>query len=153
MTTTTVAPAAGLSLKTIGLIILGLAILVSGYLSYVKATDVAMVCVDSATFDCGKVQNSAYSEMFGVPIAWLGLTTNLILVALILLEDRVALLQDYGLLITFGLVLFAFLFSVYLVYVQAALLKTYCPWCLVHEVLIFALFGVTSLRVYRLFQE
>ena len=142
-----------LSLRNISLIILTLAILVSGYLTYVKATDVAMVCVESATFDCGKVQNSAYAEIFGIPIAWLGLATNLLILALILLEDGVPFLQDYGLILTFGVVLFAFLFSIYLVYVQAVLLNAYCPWCLTHEALITALFIVVGMQVYQLFQD
>jgi len=50
-------------------------------------------------------------------------------------------------------VLFAFLFSVYLVYVQAALLNAYCPWCLTHEALITALFIVVGMQVYQLFQD
>jgi len=37
-------------------------------------------------------------------------------------------------------VLFAFLYSVYLVYLQAFRIQAYCVWCLTHEALITVLF-------------
>jgi len=137
------------NLRRWSLIVLIVVILISGYLSYVKLTNVPMVCVENGPFNCEVVQNSSYSRMFGLPIAWYGFGTNLILLALLLLENRVQFLRDYGVTIIFGIVLFAFLYSVWLVYVQAALLQAYCPWCLAHEVLITILFVLSSIRMKR----
>jgi uncharacterized membrane protein len=137
------------SLRRWMLIVLVFCLIVSGYLSYVKLTNVPMVCVENGPFNCEVVQNSSYSRMFGYPIAWYGLATNILLVVLLLLENRVQFLRDYGVTIIFGIVLFAFLFSVWLVYVQAALLQAYCPWCLTHEVLITILFIFASIRMKR----
>jgi uncharacterized membrane protein len=129
-------------------VILIAAIIVSGYLSYVKATDAKMACIEGV-FDCARVQTSAYSEIGGIPIAWFGLGLNLVLITLISLEDRVEFLRNYGVLITFALVLFGFLYSVYLVYVQAVLIESYCQWCLTHEALYTLMFGVSVLRLYQ----
>lgn len=133
----------------LSLLILVAAIGVSSYLSYLKFDDVAAVCVQGGSFDCGTVLNSVYSELMGIPIAYLGLFTNLVIVALLLLEKRAAMFREYGPILTFGVVLFATVFSVYLIYIQAAVIGAYCPWCLTHEALIFALFGLVSWRLYK----
>lgn len=136
------------SARNISLFVLFLAILVSGYLSYLKFdTSVHAVCVPGEIFDCGTVLNSIYSELMGVPIAWLGLTVNLVVFALLLLETRVGFLAQYSAPIIFGLLLFAFLYSVYLVYVQAFLITKYCPWCLSHEALITIVFALSVKRL------
>jgi uncharacterized membrane protein len=119
------------------------AIVVSGYLSWLKLSHEIAVCIEGSVFDCGTVLNSAYSELAGIPIAWLGLAVNLAVVVLFVLEKKVEFFETYSPVFVFGLVLFAFLFSVYLVYVQAFLIQAYCPWCLSHEALITVLFGMS----------
>ncbi|NDJ61047.1 MAG: vitamin K epoxide reductase family protein [Chloroflexi bacterium] len=131
------------------LIVLVLAILVSGYLSYLKLSNESAVCVQGSVFDCGVVLNSIYSEVAGIPIAWLGLATNLLVVGLLVLESRIGLLRNYGPALVFGVVLFAFLYSVYLVYLQAFVIGAFCPWCLTHEALIAVLFGLALWRLLR----
>lgn len=134
----------------ISLVILLVAIGVSGYLSYLKLPNSTAqpVCLSGGAFDCGTVLSSVYSELAGIPIAWLGLGTNLLIVALILLKERVGLLREYGTLIIFGVVLFAFVYSVYLVYLQAFVIRAYCPWCLSHEALLTLLFIVWSIETW-----
>lgn len=139
-----------LSAKVLSLLVLLAAIGVSGYLSYLKLdTSAAPVCVSGGAFDCGVVLNSVYSELAGIPIAYLGLATNFVVVGLLLLESRLGILREYGPVLVFGVVLLAFLFSVYLVYVQAALISAYCPWCLTHEALIAVLFGLSTWRLWQ----
>jgi len=135
------------TLRHICFVILIAAIGVSGYLSYLKASGENAVCVDSGKFDCGVVLNSAYSEISGIPISWLGLATNLIVLTLLLAEPRLGLLRQFGPTIMMGPVLFAFLFSMYLIYVQSQLIKHFCPWCLTHEGLISVLFLLTVARL------
>src|SRR5690606_2382027 len=122
-----------LTLWHISLILVLIGIAVSGYLTYVKATDEPMVCIENGPFRCDVVQNSAYAELFGVPIAYLGLAVYLVIGALLLLQDRTEFLRENGMLLTFGVVLFAFIYSIYLVYVQGAILQSWCQWCLIHE--------------------
>ena len=73
----------------------------------------------------------------------------LVMGALLLLEDRIPLLQTYGLTLLFGITLFAFMYSMWLVYVQAAILQSFCPWCLAHEAVMTVLFLLTAARFWR----
>jgi len=136
-------------LYIISLILVVIGIAISGYLSYVKLTDTQTVCVSGGAFDCEVVQSSRYATLFNVPIAYLGLLTYLVIGALLLLQNRVAFLQEYGVMIEFGIIIFAFLFSVWLVYLQAFQLKAFCMWCLSHEVTMTLLFLVSIPRLKR----
>ncbi|MCY4017808.1 MAG: hypothetical protein OXG39_00220 [Chloroflexi bacterium] len=122
---------------------------VSGYLSYLKIAAAPSVCVKGGPFNCDLVLNSKYSELGGIPIAWLGFAIYLILALILLIEDRHELLRLYGGLAAFGVALFAWLFSMWLVYVQFVLLAALCPWCLSHEINFTILFGLICLRLYR----
>lgn len=135
--------------RQISIGILLVAIGISGYLSYLKwDASTQVVCVPGEAFDCGTVLNSSYSEIQDVPIAWLGLGTNLLLLALLLLEPRIPLLREWGIPISFGILLFATLYSIFLIYVQAVIILKYCPWCLTHEALVFILFGLSLVRLF-----
>ena len=131
------------------LVLIGL--LVAGYLSYLKIVDSPAVCVESGPFNCNVVLNSQYSELAGIPIAWLGFAIYLLIGLVFALESRYELLRQYASLITFGLALFAWLFSMWLVYVQFFLLEALCPWCLTHETNFTVLFITIVYRVYREF--
>lgn len=136
--------------KTLSLVVLAAAIFVSGYLSYLKFDYTASpVCIQGGVFDCGTVLNSSYSEIADIPIAYLGLATNLLVVTLLLLEGRNAFFREYGATLIFGVVFFATVFSVYLIYIQAFRIEAFCPWCLTHEALIFVLFGLSVYRLVR----
>nr|MBA3873645.1 hypothetical protein [Anaerolineae bacterium] len=95
------------------------------------------------------VQSSKYATLFGIPIAYLGFATYLVIGALLLLQNRVSFLQEYGVMIEFGVIMFAFLFSAWLVYLQAFQLKAFCMWCLSHELTMTLLFVVSILRLKR----
>lgn len=129
------------------LIILGLG--VSGYLSYVKLTDVPMTCIANGPFSCDVVQNSAYSRLFNIPIAWLGFGVYVLLALMFTFKNRVGFMQDYGTALIFGLTLFAWIYSMWLVYVQFVILQALCQWCLMHETIITILFGVVTYQLYR----
>ncbi len=141
------------SLRSVSLVLLVVAIALSGYLTYEKFSDSNAPCIDNGTFDCGTVLNSAYSEIGGIPIALLGLITNLIMLGLLVLETRGQFFQQNGLALLFGVNLFAFLFSVYLVYLQAMVIKAYCIWCLSHELVITLLFIATFIRFWKNLQN
>ena len=140
-------PARRSNLHIISLVLVVVGIFVSGYLSYSQFTDSTMVCVEGGAFNCEVVSNSAYARFMGIEVAYLGLATYLLIGALLLLENRVAVLQDYGIILIFGITLFAFLFSMWLVYAQVVLLQALCPWCLAHEINITILFVVAILRL------
>lgn len=139
-----------ITLRHIQLLSVIFGLCVSGYLSYLKITDVPSVCIESGPFNCSVVLNSVYSEIGGViPIAYLGFLTYVIIGIVLLLENRIALFQEYGKLITFGIGLFAWMFSMWLVFVQFVLLEALCPWCLSHETNFTILFGLICYRLYK----
>ena len=129
------------------LVVIGL--VVAGYLSYLKLAEAPAVCVETGPFNCNVVLNSQYSELAGIPIAYLGFAVYVAIGAIQLLETRVAFLRQWGLLLMFGIGLFAWLFSMWLVYVQFALLEALCPWCLTHETNFTVLFALICYRLYR----
>lgn len=134
-------------LRIISLLLVLIGLGISGYLSYSKLTETPTVCSESGGFNCEIVQGSVYSKLAGIPIAYLGFLTYVALGALLLLENRVPFLQDYGITLVFGITLFAFLFSMWLVYLQAFRLEAFCIWCLGHEVTMTILFIVSGLRL------
>jgi uncharacterized membrane protein len=73
----------------------------------------------------------------------------LVIGALLLLQNRIGFLQEYGVMIQFGIIMFAFLFSMWLVYVQFFRLQALCPWCLSHEANMTVLFAVSIVRLKR----
>lgn len=128
-------------------------ILVTTYLSYLKAAAVPAVCVVGGAFNCGAVLNSAYSVFMGIPIAYLGLFMYLTLAVILFFEQRVPFLQEYGKILMFGIGLFAWLFSMYLVYLQFFVLGALCPWCLSHEANMTVLFALLCVRLWRHFNS
>ncbi len=129
------------------LVLVGL--FIAGYLSYLKLAAAPAACVDAGPFDCNVVLNSQYSELAGLPIAYLGLGVYALIGLVMLFERRFSFLEQYGSLLIFGIGLFAWLFSMWLVYVQFFLLEALCPWCLSHEANFTLLFLTIAWRVYR----
>lgn len=138
-----------LNLWHISLFLIFLGTLVSGYLTYVKFTAEPMMCIEGSVFNCTTVQNSAWASIMGVPIAYLGLAMYLFLGAITFFEQKGDLMQENGLLLQFIVGLFAWLYSMWLVYVQVALLQALCQWCLMHELIITILFGIICFRLWR----
>jgi uncharacterized membrane protein len=128
-------------------------ILVTSYLSYLKASSVPAVCVVGSVFNCGAVLNSAYSVFMGIPIAYLGLFMYLTLAVILFFERSVPFFQDNGKILMFGIGLFAWMFSMYLVYLQFFVLGALCPWCLSHETNMTILFFMLCLRLWRDFNS
>ncbi|HRL12495.1 MAG TPA: vitamin K epoxide reductase family protein [Aggregatilineales bacterium] len=137
------------TLRNISLMLVVLGLLISGYLSYTKLAGGELLCVEGESWNCDVVQNSVYADMFGIPVAYLGFATYALIGVLLLFQNSIGFLRDYGTVMLFGVVLFAFAFSMYLVYVQAAILGAWCVWCLAHEAIMTALFVVTGVRLYR----
>ncbi len=140
-------------LRRVSLLLVGAGLLISGYLSYVKVSDTAVVCVDSGAINCDVVQNSVWSRLAGIDIALLGLLAWLFLGALLTLEAHNHIVRSHGPLLVFGLSLFGFLFSLWLIYVQAGILAAYCLWCLGHELVMTLMFLSSAARLRLMLQD
>jgi uncharacterized membrane protein len=140
-------------LKILSYIFIAVALFVSGYLTYTKIANTSMICVEgSSIFNCELVENSAYAYILGIPTAFLGFLTYLVILALLILENRVAFLREYGLMILFGIVVFAFAYHCFLTYTAFFTLRALCPWCLTAHSMVTLLLIVTSIRLWRYFK-
>jgi uncharacterized membrane protein len=119
----------------------------SAYLTWIKLANTRAFC--SGVGDCDAVNSSVYSEVMGIPIALLGLGAYLAIAALLLLEDRLPLLEEYGPLAVFGLALTGTLYSAYLTYVELFVIYAVCPYCVVSALLITGIFILSIVRLLR----
>lgn len=111
---------------------------ITGYLLYVRETGAELVC---ATHGCATVQSSAYAEVFGAPVAALGLVGFLGLLITALGHGEWARLAQAT------LALAAFAFSGYLLFIQFGVINALCQWCLITDVLTTGLAALALLRL------
>jgi len=112
----------------------------AAYLTIIHYKDEIPPC--TVTNGCETVLTSSFSEVFGIPIALFGAFFYISIMALSLL-----LITKTGpkKLISNLLVLDAvagFVVSVVLIYIQFAILKTYCQYCILSEVVSFLIFAI-----------
>lgn len=97
--------------------------------SHKRTKGKAMVC--PMNFHCDPVINSKYSKLFGMPLENLGMLYYSIITLsyLFFLFSPIEIMTWFtqGVLYTSA---FAFVFSMYLTYLQAFKLKNWCSWCL-----------------------
>jgi uncharacterized membrane protein len=134
-----------LSQIAIALSIIGL--LVSIYMTIYKITSNDSMCVGSG--DCKTVNASRYAEVYGIPVAVLGMLGYSAILAVLLLEPRVDFLQENGTLAFFGLSLVGFLFTLYLIFVEVSLLRAYCPFCITSQTVMTIIFIISVIRLVR----
>src|SRR5215207_9300233 len=138
-----------LSQLSIALTVIGL--LVSVYMTVYKITSNDNMCIGSK--DCSVVNASRYSEInvagSRIPVAVLGVAGYAAILAILLLEQRNDFLKQNGTLAFFGLSLMGFLFTLYLVYVEIALIKALCPFCVTSQIAMTLIFILSVIRVVR----
>ena len=130
---------------TIALTIIGL--LVSIYMTIYKFTNNESMCIGSS--GCSEVNASRYSEINGIPVALLGVVGYAAILALLFIEQRPGFIQENGSLLFFGISLIGFLFTLYLIYLEIALIKAYCPFCLASQAVMIVLFIISVIRLAR----
>ena len=125
------------------LVVVGLA--AASYLTWLKFSGAYEACIGVG--DCELVNQSRFSELGGVPVALLGAGTYLILLGLLVWErfDQ----SEWPLMLTFGLTTFGTLYSAYLTYIELAVLRAICPYCVVSAVAMLLLWAVTIFRLQR----
>lgn len=108
------------------------------YLTYHSIKGTMVYCLGFPDEWCEKVQKSKYSRTLGIPNPYLGLGMLLTILVLVILYSQGTLsLVPVNILVAFG-----FLFSLYFLYIQAAVLRAYCTWCVVSALVFSLLFIV-----------
>jgi len=84
-------------------------------------------CDINAHWDCGIVNHSRYSMIFGVPVAAVGLAGYLLIVVLALLRKRE---------LTFAAALAGLCYALYLSHVEDSILQVWCLYCVISQCII-----------------
>lgn len=112
------------------------------YLTYSKYAHDG-VCGVSA--GCTIVQNSPWSELFGVPVSVLGIVGYVGIIGLLLAPQRNELYR-LGLVVASGV---GFLFSLFLMYRAYITLEAFCPFCTTSAVMMTLLAIISVVRFVR----
>ena len=110
----------------------GLGILLASYLTWVHFNTGSLVC---GLGDCRTVQASEYATIGPIPVAVLGLGMYVIVclanVAGLAQPDRAMPLA----MVAFGVLLAGTLYAVYLTWLEVAVIRAICQWCVVSAIL------------------
>jgi len=109
---------------------------VAAYLAYVETQSVEAMC--GPVGDCNAVQTSPYARLFGVlPLGVLGVLAYLLILAAWAVESRATgRVAAVAGLTGFGIALFGTIFSLYLTFLEAFIIRAVCLWCLASAVTI-----------------
>jgi uncharacterized membrane protein len=120
-----------------------LGLLVAIYMTIYKITS------NLGSGDCSTVNASRYSEVNGIPVGLIGVFGYLAILAVHYLERGRGYFKQNGTLLIFGMALTGFLFTVWLIYVEFALLKALCPFCLTSQAAMTIIFIISVMRLIR----
>jgi uncharacterized membrane protein len=134
-------------LSQLAIILSIIGLLVSIYMTIYKITSNDSMCIGSG--DCKTVNASRYAEVYGIPVAVLGVAGYSAILAVLLLGQRPGFLQQNGTLLFFGLSLTGFLFTLYLIFVEVALIKAYCPFCITSQTAMTLIFIISVIQLVR----
>jgi uncharacterized membrane protein len=124
----------------------GLGIVVAGYLVTKRFTGGSLACTRWA--QCDVVNNSVYSQIYGVPISVIGLAGYLLLLALAFAALRTeGRTQRQLLLLSLALSLVGVGFSAYLTYLEVYVIEALCAWCVASAVIITVLAIVAAVSI------
>lgn len=129
------------------LVLVVIGIIVSIYMTIYKLTDNNAMCLGNG--GCSVVNTSKYSEIYGIPVGLVGVGGYAAILLLHLLENRNDFMRRNATLFIFGLALAGFLFTLYLVYVEFAILKALCPFCLTSQAAMTIIFVISIVRLVR----
>jgi uncharacterized membrane protein len=134
-----------IEITLVALAIIGL--LVSVYMTIYKITSNDSMCIGSK--DCSVVNQSRYAEIYGIPVAVFGILGYAAILAVLLLERSPGFFKQNGTMLLFGFSLTGFLFTLYLIFLEIAIIKAYCPFCITSQVAMTFIFILSVIRVVR----
>ena len=126
--------------KALRLMMGGLALVTLGIAAYLVQAHYSGTPVVCSTGGCDAVEQSRYSDVFGIPVALIGLLGSAAILMTLVRGDLLA--RAAGLaLASSGLV-----FAVYLVVVQLAVLHAVCEWCIANDSLLAVIAALAAVR-------
>jgi len=134
-------------LYRISMILAVVGLLVSIYMTIYKVTSNDALCLGSG--DCSTVNASRYSEVYGIPVATVGIAGYFAILLTHWYERRDKFFEKNGPMLIFGMALTGFLFTLYLIYVEFSILKAICPFCLTSQIAMTIIFIISVIRLIR----
>lgn len=123
-------------------------LLISVYLTLFKLGYLGVI--QCGTGGCEVVQTSRYAYFLGLPVALWGVGAYAMLLALALAGIQGPRADDRRLaLLILAVATIGVVFSAYLTYLEAAVIRAWCRWCVVSAVLITLIFFAALLDVRR----
>ena len=119
-----------MSARAFRLTMAGLALASIGIASYLLEAHYSGTSVVCSTGGCETVAQSRYSEIFGVPVALIGLVGSAAILGSLAVRGVPG--RAAGL----GLTLTGLLFAVYLIVVQVVVIGAVCEWCVANDALV-----------------
>lgn len=120
---------------TLILIFSALGIIISAYLSYTYfSSEQTTFCLSGS--GCDVVKESPFSKVFGIPVPYIGLLGYIIVVLTVLYKGLGS--SRYSIIYYLSLVGVAF--SSYLTYLEVAVIKAICSYCVLSAILVLAIF-------------
>lgn len=120
-----------------------IAVLLSTYLAYVhyKSDTLGLCTVEDSIFSCEDVSKTKYAYFFGLEWmtnALMGIIgySGIILLSVFALKTKSKKNKEYALGLTLLGSAFAFLYALYLTYIEFAVLLLFCPFCLLSQIII-----------------
>jgi len=117
---------------------------ISAYLTWVHYSGQLALCLGAG--GCETVQASRYAELAGWPVALLGLAAFIAAATLALVRLR-ADAPVWTLTALFGITLAGTVFAAYLTALEVFVIHAICPWCVIVDSAMVALFVVTLLEL------
>jgi uncharacterized membrane protein len=133
------------NIRTISIVLAIIGLVDSVYLTWVKLANRYALC--GPIGDCESVNSSQYSEIAGVPIALIGALGYILIILLIVLEARGGIWKEYSPYLVLGITLAGSLYSIYLTYLEVAVIHAICPYCVLSAVVIILLFILSIVRL------
>ena len=137
-------------MKVRNLLIIGsiIGLVDSLYLTWEKISSNPALCIQGLG-DCYSVNNSIYSEFMGIPVAILGAGAYLLILLSLLLEPKNSFFESNSPYIVFAITLIGTLFSLYLTYIEIAVLRKICPFCVISAITMLVLLVFSVLRLIK----
>lgn len=121
---------------------------ISVYLAYIKLFNTKSFCTFSETLSCDAVNASIYSDIFGIPISFLGIGYFTLVLLLVLFKRSV---NSYRFI--FFLTIFVLMPSYYLTGIEIFVLEAYCILCEISKVLMIAILVLSFFQTNFLFKK
>ena len=131
----------------VGFILIGMA--ASGYLTYTHFANVDPQCYGIGS--CAYVQASSYAKIFGIPISLLGFLAYLAMLT-VAVAAFWALDEEQSYLarpVLFGMAFAGTLYSAYLTYIEAFVLRAWCIYCVISAIAITGVCVLSGIEAIR----